>query len=266
MKKTVHFLFVAALLFACCPLKAQTIGIESPIQQKNIFIGFKAGLTAMDMAYTISHHQGSVTDQFVNHSALYSDARQVLSCLAGGITLERTLPYFSYGLELMATGLNAKKAPNDSPRLATQDSALYIHARIPVRMYFLKGRKATPYVFVAPEISTYASTDTLAILNKPINGYSNWNGHEILWGTKYANMLNLNILAGAGVAYRIGIGDYEMWARFEAAYNLGLLNTVPKVINGIDPNAEITRKMRGWEATIGVSFPLFKNPSYQWLM
>lgn len=268
MKKTIPYLFIAALLFVFLPVKAQYIGIESPIREKNLMIGLKVGVNAMDMAYAVNREQQA--EQFVNHSVLYSrstltDIHQLLSCMMGGITFERTLPHFSYGLELTVNGLNAKDR-SGKHHMAKSDSAYYASVRIPVRVSFLKHKRVSPYVFAAPELSTYISMDSIPVLGNSIHGYSVWNNYGVSWGNKYATPLNLNILAGAGINVKIDISDYQFWARFEAAYKLGLLNTVPKKVLPDTPDTEITRKMRGWEATIGLSFPLFKNPSYHWLM
>lgn len=261
MKKSIQFLVVAVLLFASLPLKAQIIGIESPIREKNLFIGFKFGVSAMDAAYTRTINN-KTKDQFVNHSILYQrpDSLQILNCLAAGITLEHTLPYFSYGLDLMVTGINAQQNEADTTfRFATQDSAFFLHARVPVRFYFLKEKPVMPYLMLAPDFSTYVHYGNESFA---INGYSEWNEYDIKWGSRNARAFHLNLVAGAGMVVKINVGDYQMWGRFEAAYNLGLLNTVKGFAEGI----EITRKMRGWEATIGLSFPLFKNPSYSWMM
>lgn len=262
MKKSIKILIAIAMLASCVPLRAQIIGTESPIASKNLFIGFKAGVTAMDVAYTMKNNN-KTTDQFVNHSILYQhpDSLQILSCLTTGITIERTLPNFSYGLELTVSGLNARQNKADSTfHFATQDSAFFLHARVPVRLYFLQKEKVSPYVFLAPDFSTYAYVPINDELT--INGQSVWNEYQVKWGNKNARAFHLNVVAGAGMVVKINVGDYQIWGRFEAAYNLGLLNTV----KGTSEDFNVTRKMRGWEATIGLSFPLFKNPSYSWMM
>lgn len=258
MKKSL-FLIVAALVFSWLPMNAQrTIGIESPIMEKNIFVGFKAGVTAMDMAYSV---HTTADENFVNHSVLYSNPGKILNCLAGGITVERTLPLFSYGLELMATGVHAIA---DTAHFAELDSAYFLNARVPLRWYILGGKQVSPYLMIAPELGTYFYYEVDSV--NAINGYSVWNGHGVDWGTRYTKSLNFNVLAGAGVNVRIDVNDYQFWARFEAAYRMGLMNTVPDKVFPDKPDMKVVRKMRGWEATISLSFPLFKNPHYQWLM
>ena len=241
------------------------IGVESPIREKNLFIGFKAGVSAMDMAY--SQTMGNKTNSFVNHSILYHHphSKQLLSCLAFGITLERTLPRFSYGLEMMVNGVNAQAVDDGTThRFAEMDSAFFVHARVPIRYYFLKDQSISPYLLVAPSLSTYISDLPIPFSEETLQGYSKWNGYDIRWGTRYASTWHLNVLAGAGMVVKINVGDYQMWARFEAAYNIGLLNTIPRG-STLEEN-EVKRKMRGGEAMIGLSFPLFKNPSYSWMM
>lgn len=250
MKKSILIILTAVLFSTCGLLKAQDIGIENPVTEKNIMIGIKGGISAMDMVYN------TPTKNFVNHTVLYQQPSKIANCFAGGITVERCTPRFSYGVELMLTGLDARK-PADSIRYAERDSAFYAHIRIPVRFNLTRKNRAIPYIFVAPEVSSYLYLPISEKLS--FNGYSVWNGVGMDWGSKNANMLNVNVVAGAGVDYRIGIGNYEIRARFEAGYKLGLLNTLPQAL-------PMTRKIRGWEATLGLVFPLFKNSHYSWLM
>ncbi|MCR5014654.1 MAG: hypothetical protein K6A28_07785 [Bacteroidales bacterium] len=262
MKKTIQFLFVIVLLVLCFPVNAQVIGIESPIQKKNVFVGVKVGVNATDMAYTITNTINNEKESFTNHSVLYQG--QLLNALTGGITVERTFTHWSYGVELLVSEMNAVNLSNEN-HYARQDSAFYMHVRVPLRLELPGWEKVKPYVFVAPEVSTYVTSDTIALINNALNGYSEWNGYTLRWGRKNAEALNLNILAGAGLNFYIDIADYQIKGRFEVAYNMGILNTVPTKMS-FAPDAEFHRSMRGWEATIGVSFPLFKNPHYQWLM
>lgn len=250
MKKTIYLILSAVFLLSCGLLKAQVIGIESPIAEKNIFIGIKGGVNAMDMVYRTNENS------FVNHSVLYQRPYQALSCLVGGITVERTTPRFSYGAEVLITGLNAQK-PADESRYAEHDSAFFANLRIPVRLNLFTKSRVVPYVFVAPQISTYIDakiTDKIGF-----KGYSKWNGVSMDWGRRNAAPIHLSVLAGLGINYKIDIKNYEVLTRLEAGYQLGLLNTLPSNIN-------MSRKARGWEATISLSFPLFTNPHYSWLM
>ena len=204
----------------------------------------------MDMVYRTQDNS------YVNHSVLYQRPYQAISCAMGGITLERVTPRFSYGVEVSVSGWNAVK-PADEIRYAEQDSAFFANLRIPVKLYLVTNAKALPYVFVAPQVSTYLDAQ---ITNKiGFKGYSKWNGVSMDWGTRNATPIHISVLAGLGMDYRIDIKNYEIRARLEAGYQLGLLNTLPSTIN-------MSRKARGWEATIGVTFPLFTNPHYSWLM
>ncbi len=250
MKKSILFILSAVLMLSCGWLHAQDYGIESPITEKNIGIGIKGGINAMDMAYHIGDRS------FVNHTVLYQHPEQAFHCVTGGLSVERITPLLSYGVELMVSGVDARM-PKDTIRYAERDSSFFVQLRLPVRLNLKHGKKFIPYLFVAPEVSTYLY---LPINDKyTINGYSVWNGVAMNWGTKNAATLHLNVIAGAGVNYKIEIGNYELLARLEAGYKMGLLNTLPNDIG-------MTRKMMGWEATIGLVFPLFKNPHYSWLM
>lgn len=261
-KRTVLLAF--AIAFGCLSLKAQ-IGVESPVPEKNLFVGIKAGLAAMDMSY---QKEGT---SFVNHSVLLNNPMnllrhpdQLLGCGVAGLTVERSLTGFSYGVELYVNGLNAqsKSASANHPEYVKQDSAFFVHARVPLRVKFLNKPKygssfrIHPFVFVAPDVSTYVSF-TLSN-DKVINGYSIWNGEGIDWGSKNTNSLCLSVVGGIGAEGDIDIGNYLIRVRLEAAYNLGLLNMAPQELG-------LTRKMQGFEATLGVSFPLFMNPHYRWL-
>ncbi|MBR4391538.1 MAG: hypothetical protein IKT08_05490 [Bacteroidales bacterium] len=251
MKKAIPSLLLALLMLSCGLLKAQSFGLERPVTDRNLYFGFKVGINAMDMAYSKDRVH------FVNHSVLYQRpfSKDALGCLVGGVTFERTLPRFSYGLEGMLTGTNAV-APADTTKFhyATQDTAYFLHVRVPIRLNLLKDKKVTPYLFVAPDVSTYIDHK----IGKK-GPHSIWNGMEVNWGSNNTNWFDIHLIAGAGMNVRIDWGDYEFCARLEAGYNLGLLNTIPKEL-------KLQRKTRGWETTIGLSFPLFKNPSYQWFM
>ena len=255
MKKN-SVLLAIALAFACLSMRAQ--GIEDPVMKNNIFVGLKAGVTAMDMSYQKGH------TSFVNHSILLSNPANALSCMVGGITVDRSLPGFSYGVECLITGLNAQSPKDDlgHPDYVKQDSAFFVNVRVPLRVKFLNRQRAGktvafhPYVFVAPNVSTYVYAPLSNDLT--VNGYSVWNGESIDWGSKNTNFLSLSVVGGVGVESDIELGLYAIRARFEAGYNYGLLNMAPETLN-------MDRKMRGWEATLGVSFPLFTNPHYGWL-
>jgi hypothetical protein len=246
MKKIVRCLIVMTFVLSASFAEAQVIGKESLVMKKNIFIGFKGGVSAMDMRYK------NESNSFVNHTALYQGFANITGCLGGGVFVERTLPGWSYGLELNFNMVNAISKP-DKPNFATQDSAYFANIRIPVKLKFAEESLISPYIFVAPEVGTYISDTAIHLTSHSII-----NGDAIQWGSKNARSLNMNIVAGLGVEGKIQIGLYEVRARFEAGYRLGLLNTMAKEV-GID------RKMRGWEANIGVAFPLFLNPSYRWL-
>lgn len=264
MKNTVRCLIALVLTMSVAFAEAQVIGNESLVLKKNIYVGVKGGVAAMDMQYK----NGDGTS-FVNHTALYQGFANIKGCLLGGIFVERTLPGWSYGLEFNFTMVNAISKPNE-PHFAIQDSAYFANIRIPVKLKFAEEYLFSPYIFVAPEVGTYinfpdkdenssnSGSSKEGNEKNPRPSLSIINGEVVQWGTKNASSLNLNIVAGAGVEGKIQIGLYEFKARFEAGYRLGLLNTMAKEI-------PFERKTRGWEATIGFAFPLFINPSYTWL-
>lgn len=246
MKNTFRCLIVLALALSVSFAEAQVIGKERPVMEKNIYIGFKGGVSAMDMRY-----KNGKGDSFVNHTALYQSFGNIKGCLAGGVFVERTLPGWSYGIEFNFNMVNAISRP-DKPHYALQDSAYIANIRIPVKLMFLEDYLFSPYVFAAPEIGTYVSDTSFSMTSQSVI-----NGQQVVWGSANARTLHLNVVAGIGVDGKIQIGLYEFKARFEAGYRLGLLNTMAKEV-------PYDRKMRGWEATIGLAFPLFINPSYAW--
>lgn len=248
MKNTVRCLIALAFTMSVAFAEAQVIGNESLVLKKNIFIGFKGGVAAIDMQY-----KNGQNNSFVNHTAMYQGFfSHVNSCLTGGVFVERTLPRWSYGLEFNFNMVNAISRP-EKPHSVLQDSAYYANIRIPVKLKFAEEYMFSPYIFVAPEVGTYVSDTSMNIVSSSII-----NGGTMQWGSKNTRSFNLNVVAGAGVEGKIQIGLYEFRARFEAAYRLGMLNTMAKEI-------PFERKLRGWEATIGFAFPLFINPSYMWL-
>ena len=277
MKNTVCCLIVLAFTLSVSFAEAQVIGKENLVLKKNIFLGFKGGVSAMDMKY--SYNESIDKDNFINKTALF---KAPLGCWTGGFFVERTLPGWSYGIEFNLNHLYATEKKPDNPSKGLKDaqnpswdSVYFANIRIPVKLKFLEDDMFSPYIFMAPEIGTYISDSIASSI--PGYSYSSIDGEQEAWGPDNARKLNLNLVAGAGVEGKIQIGLYEIRARFEAGYRLGLLSTTPKYIpqdpNTNDPNATppqpeaypFKRMMRGWEATIGLAFPLFLNPSYSWM-
>lgn len=246
MKNTVRCLIALAFTMSVAFAEAQVIGHESLVLKKNIYIGFKGGVAALDMRY-----KNGTGTSFVNHTALYQGFDNIKGCLTGGIFVERTLPGWSYGLEFNFNMMNAISRP-EKPHYAIQDSVYLASIKIPVKLMFLEDYLFSPYLFVAPEVGTYVSDTTFSLTSHSII-----NGKPLVWGSANARALHLNMIAGFGVDGKIQIGLYEFRARFEAGYRLGLLNTMAKEI-------PFKRNIMGWEATIGFAFPLFINPSYSW--
>lgn len=249
-------------------LKAQPIGIERRVPLKNIYFGVKGGVNAIGMRYSgklYSADSQIIEDySFNNLSTMYQG--DITSCFVGGLTVERTLPGFSYGLEGVILGLDAQSRTNEAP--AQQDSAFLIDIRIPLRLRFLENYTCSPYVFIAPTVGTYLYISEKVelldnggerVVRRAIDGQSTWNGTPIDWGTSNTQTYHYGVLAGIGMDVRIPIDNYEAKFRVECGWNQGLNNFMPKKSN-------TTRKLNGLEATIGISFPLFDNPSYSWMM
>lgn len=264
MKKAVRFAFLLAFALMQFPLMAQTFGLEYPVPKKNFYIGFKGGVNALDINYTIDEMKFRSPSVFYQKDAL---ERVLMSCTMAGLSFERSIPNLSYGVELVVHGLNTEHLPNDTIPYF-QDSAYYASIRVPVRLRFFEDRMFSPYIYAAPSIGTYIS-DT--IFGAPVFATSNWNGRQIQWGTKNTRDIDFSVIAGAGVDAKIQIGLYEIKVRAEAGYRIGLLDMKPKPQkNSNNPTTpaeqKISRKMQGWEATIGIVFPLLTNPHYSWLM
>lgn len=289
MKKTVTTLLLLFIPFICNVTLGQSLGLEKRVSKKNIYITLKGGLADMGMQYSGEKPNGNKTESFsfFNHSALYNAflndtismkdvANGVTSCYLGGIGAERTLPHFSYGLEVYLSGIKAtttpkkvEKKPEQEPNpasnkvsemtvdpdqmIATKDSTIMVHFRVPARVTFLDDYYCSPYLMAAAQVGTYLSS-----------GASIWNGQEVEWGDNNTQFLQCSLVAGVGMNANIPAGDYEFRLRLEVCYNLGL-NNLNKMTKMGSIN-DFSRKLKGLEATIGVSFPLFINPSYSWMM
>ena len=175
MKNTFRCLIVLALALSVSFAEAQVIGKERPVMEKNIYIGFKGGVSAMDMRY-----KNGKGDSFVNHTALYQSFGNIKGCLAGGVFVERTLPGWSYGIEFNFNMVNAISRP-DKPHYALQDSAYIANIRIPVKLMFLEDYLFSPYVFAAPEIGTYVSDTSFSMTSQSVI-----NGQQVVWGSANA--------------------------------------------------------------------------------
>lgn len=276
MKKLILPLLLLCAILSSAPTKAQSFrrspsrdryyGLERRVPVKNLYIGIKAGANALGMRYT---HQAGKTDTVIfNPSALWKG--DLINTLSGGITVERTLSHFSYGIEGMVMGLDARTLNTDSA-FFKRDSAWLADVRIPIRVKFLEDHICSPYLMVAPCFGTYLSaTDSVKgtngqmTLEYTINGQSEWNEMTVDWGTNNTRSFHFGLLAGIGMDVKIPIGNYEAKLRVEGTYQLGLSNFFPKKLN--EQDRKLSRKPRGFEATIGISFPLFSNPHYSWLM
>ena len=258
MKKWIIFLFLWGLLMPLTQANAQTFGLERRVPLKNLYLGVKGGVNALGVRYTNKVDKDLIV--ISAPSKLWQG--ELLGCLTGGVMVERTLPHFSYGLEAMITGLDAQTPDSILPNMA--DSAWLIDVRIPVRLRFLEDEWCSPYVVVAPCVGSY-----LTLPRGNVNGHSEWNGVPVEWGHKNTQTHHVSLLAGVGMDVKIPIGNYEAKVRIEGNYQLGITNLFPKQDNHPEEGkatSQATRKTRGFEATVGVCFPLFINPHYAWLM
>ena len=253
MKKEACFLLFIVLAFFGNTGKAQSFGLEEPIMEKNFFVGVKGGVSALDMMYQM--HDTS----FINPSQLYQGPNRIIKHMVAGLVVERSIPNFTYGLELNVSKLSAapvidttKPAP-----LVTRDSCYLVNVRVPIRVRFLEKKLFSPYIVAAPSVGTYFS-GKWPLSGTRLDGYSEWNGQEITWGTKNTKNFFFSLYAGIGVEGKIYLDTYQFRLRLEGGYNLGLTNmSQPQLPE---------RKVRGWEASLGIVFPLLINPSYRWMM
>lgn len=267
-------LIIFALVLFSLPytlLQAQPIGIEPRVPLRNLYFGVKGGVNALGMRYNGTRYNATTQKMenyaFVNPSALYQGA--VTSCYVGGLTFERTLPGFSYGLEGVIMGLDAVSRDTLTP--ARQDSAILVDVRIPLRVRFLEYHTCSPYFFIAPSAGTYLyvsrkeetmENGQIRVVRNGINGHSVWNETDLEWGTANTRTYHFSVLVGVGMDVKIPIDTYEAKLRVECGWNQGVNNLTPKKEGRVGSG----RRLQGLEATIGISFPLFDNPSYSWMM
>lgn len=262
MKKLIIPLFLLGLLLPLTQANAQSFGLERRVPLKNLYLGIKAGTNALGVRYT--NHFEKERMVVSNPSALWQG--EVLGCLTGGFTVERTLPHFSYGLEAVIMGLDSKSIDTTTP-IIKKDSALLIDVRVPIRVKFLEDEVCSPYLVVAPCFGSYLTVIDSIPSNGPtaylVNGESVWNGTTVGWGTNNTKTHHFGILAGIGMDVKIPIGNYEAKLRVEGNYQLGISNLFSSKMT---KKTNLTRRMNGFEATVGIAFPLFTNPHYAWLM
>ena len=117
-------------------------------------------------------------------------------------------------------------------------------------------------------LSVFSVDTTGQVTTYVTNGVSDWNGTLVDWGSNNTKTHHFSLLAGIGMDVKIPIGNYEAKLRVEGAYQLGVSNLYSKKITDPmnKPQNKVNRSLRGWEATIGICFPLFSNPHYSWLM
>ena len=257
MKKLIISLFLVGLLLPLTQANAQSFGLERRVPLKNLYLGAKVGTNALGMRYTNMVEKDKVV--ISNPSALWQG--EWLGCLIGGITVERTLPHFSYGLEGVIMGLDAK-APDTLNPTVKMDSAWLIDIRVPIRVRFFEDYACSPYLVLAPCVGSY-----LTIPRAGVNGHSEWNSMPVEWGKNNIKTHHVSLLAGIGMDVKIPIGNYEAKLRIEGNYQLGISNLLPEK-KDIEKTGvgQASRKTRGFEATVGICFPLFSNPHYSWLM
>ena len=247
MKKLFVSLLLVMFVIPISFLNAQPIGFEPRVPIKNLYFGVKGGVNATGVRYSgkrLNTDNEKEPYSFVNPSTLYKG--DIVSCLVEGITVERTLHNFTYGLEGVVIGLNALSRDENEVH-AKQDSALLVDLRIPIRVRFLEYSACSPFIVIAPNAGTY------------LYGRSVWYDRNIEWGFKNTRTYHFSVYAGIGMDVKIPFDTYEAKLRVECGWNQGVMN--------LNSNSETGfRRLEGWEATIGISFPLFSNPSYSWMM
>lgn len=213
------------------------IGLNAMAQlpSKNTYIGVKAGLNVQGIEYKGDGISSNTETAILN----------IPNNIMGGIFVERSLPRYSYGMELNYAGMASK----NSIERGTQTTNLthraeFLTVRTPLRFKLIADKAITPYVFVAPCLGTYES-----VLD---SCHTQMGNTDVTWGT--LNMIDFHVscIAGAGIDGKLTMGGYHVLLRLEGAYNYGIRDIWVS-------NEAIRGYLRGWEASISIAFPLQRN-------
>ena len=146
-------------------------------------------------------------------------------------------------------------------------STQYIDIRIPVTYYFMTYNIVNPYVFVAADFSIcYAGTVSKSYPDT--NGFPNYT-IDVTVSDAVMKPYDISAVAGLGVRFNIPFEVFSLVIKLDAAYNMGLLNTIPTKKgypkgDPIDVYAYTyekgeARKNNGFEFMISIGIPLKFN-------
>ena len=163
--------------------------------------------------------------------------------LTGGVFIERMQKKdFSIGLEAMYAMRNTQLNYEvlNFPSSLTSNDNFYkqldvayqeIYVQVPFTRYLGQGNNIKPFVFAAPRITVPLSGQMLWQREKIQNyGTENQQYEEttpdtVAMSAQNMRPWNVGIVAGAGVRFKISLGNYYIFTKVDASYHVGLVNS-----------------------------------------
>ena len=243
MKKPILILLLSLILFG----STANAQFKKPLPSKN-----SKSLT--EARYNIGITGGITTTHWFHFAGTKTQYHQPLNLgIIGGLVVERMFNNYSSiaveGLFAMRNThldynvLNFPVAINENKDFYRQYDVDYMEVavQVPLTYYFSQGN-IRPYVFVAPRFSL------------PLSGNMTWQKKEILdYGTEnehYSetgatldtvkmtaqNMRgwNVGLVLGAGVRFRVNIGNYYIFMKLDASAHAAVVNSFSKDENNGD--------------------------------
>lgn len=240
MKKIIAILFIGLMEL---PLLAQETVTEKSSAKDRVTVGARLGLSFPNMIYSDAGYK------WYQHKAMVSGlgGLYVEIDLYKGLSIRPEIAFIGRGVKLK----------NSYDNINYNLKVTYMDWRIPVMYTFLKGKKAQPYLAIAPTLSFVSGGS--------IDYSSNKESVKISKLTKGSiNPVDFSFYFAAGCKFPVEINNYELIFGVEFGYNIGVCNTFSK--NELSGNAKTenywdcdvrgSRNNSGFELAMTVGFPL----------